>query len=504
MGKGLSILKAHARRIIGGAVILTLAVAMFLGNIFTSRGPVEASADTYYPTFCLGGWENPKLASEKPVINPKDLGAFTPQNSAFLAEDVSAQIFCGYFPVVGRDKLPLSARVSFSWLFVGEPIPPVEEVPVAPEEEAVPPEEGASPAEGEPLPNPEESGDVLGEETSVTPEADPASTPEPSQESESTPTESSSESSGGGESSDGGSEGGDSSGGDSGGDSGGGGGDGGGGDSGASAYLSKTLALFLKSRASYALAEGSFSANDLLEVSYSFDGVRWTSAGRVGKDNWRDFAIQIPATSWQELQNLQVMVTALPSIDKRPAIYLESMQLRVSVDRTFTELAGDSIAAVGDVFEGLFTPPAPVPVPVAAPAYVAPPAKEKRLSFRVAGSPIDSLMGRNLPTPDVSASGDGLSLTVKGKCSKPYFVVMTYRSREDFLERPRQFASNYAGKCEGGSFSYDMEHLPVDTPEDVYYLVVGEQDDEHPWQPTTELVPIEMRTVEVTPGTLDE
>ncbi len=505
-----------ATRVFAGIFIAGIAGVLFFGNFFTTRGPVEASADTYYPTFCLGGWENPKLASEKPAINPKDLGAFTPENSAFLADDISAQIFCGYFPVVGRDKLPMSARVSFNWLLVGEPIAPV--VEEAPAEEA-PIESG--------------EGEVLGEETQTgdtpadVPEPAPDTTPAPS---DTTPTESESpapasdapsgdtgESSGGesssesgGDSGGGDSGAGDSGGGDGGGDSGGGdsggdagGGDSGGGDSSASSVFDE-LASLVRSRASAAFAEDAPSiGNDLLDVSYSFDGVRWQSAGRVGRDNWRDFSILIPATSWQELQNLQVMVSALPTLDTRPAIYLESMMLRVSVDRTFAELATDSFAAVGDVVEGLFTLPAPVAAVVEAPVYQAPPAKEKKLSFRVAGSPLDTL-GKNLPAPNVSASGDGLSLTVSGKCSMPYFVVLTYRSREDFEKRPRQFASNYAGPCKGGSFTYDMEHLPTDTPEDVYYLVVGEQSDTEPWRATTELVPVEVRTVEITPGSLDE
>jgi hypothetical protein len=96
-------------------------------RIMTSSRIAEAATDTYYPSFCLGGWDKPRHASG-PVEtgNGGDPNAFTLDNSAFLASDISSQIFCGYFPIEHRDNPPASAEIRLVWNFVGahEPATP--------------------------------------------------------------------------------------------------------------------------------------------------------------------------------------------------------------------------------------------------------------------------------------------------------------------------------------------------------------------------------------------
>jgi hypothetical protein len=143
----------------------------------------------------------------------------------------------------------------------------------------------------------------------------------------------------------------------------------------------------------------------------------------------------------------------------------------------------------------------------------------KKLSYRIAGSPVETtqnlpwyeddvrnmyILKDKLPDPRYELSGDGMTLTVSGECRSPYFVLLTYRGTDDYIERPQTFASNYAGSCSGGTFSYTMSHLPIDTPRDVYYLLIGEQGDRGPWIPVTNLLPIEISTVEVAPDAVRE
>jgi hypothetical protein len=255
--------------------------------------------------------------------------------------------------------------------------------------------------------------------------------------------------------------------------------------------------------------DGSASSAALLKVSYSFDGVSWQEAGQVTKDNWQGFTITIPTTSWDELKNLQVMVETIPTLEERPPVYLESITLKIDTNQTLGEIAGDGLAAVGvlgdsltQVVTDLVTPdvlaPEPVPVAPPAPAVVTPKAKVDHLSYAFAGSVVQT--GKTLPAPRAGISADGLTLTVQGSCTKPYFVVLTYRKVEDYLKSPRSFVSNYADVCTGGLFSYNMDNLPTDTKPGDYYLVTGEQGEEGGWTRTSAFLPVSISSVAVAPA----
>lgn len=436
-----------------------LLIILFLILRAALKSPLaEAATNTYNPGNCLGGWENSEAASGKP-------GKTEPNgksSAAYLAPDVFAQIFCGYFPVTTREKPPKEAKVTFNFSLSGEAPAPTDEEPEDEQDN-----DSGAPAD-------EESGggnDGGGEEPPAeepSPVEDPAPE-EPAQES--APEESGSEASSGDE-------------------------------GGESSAETSFLDFFIP----HARADESTSEN-LLVVSYSFDGVRWYAAGRVTRENAHGFSIQVPSKMWSELQNLQVMVAPLPITGERPDIFLESVDLKVEADLTISEMAADSAAAVGGVIGevlgvtdtlseaalGLLTPQ---PLPMMQPVLPPPPVKKKALQFAPAGDAISVESSGNV-TPEVDISADGLTLRVDGDCKDAYYVILTYRSIEDFEENPRAFASNFADECRGKDFHSAMKHLPVDTEPGVYYLLVASQGNEGSWTPVSSLMPIQISETEV-------
>lgn len=471
------------RRIVAGFGILLVVLAGLLSLRAVFRGPLaEAATNAYNPSFCLGGWENPEAASGAPKKSEPNGGAA----AAYLAPDVFAQIFCGYFPVTPRERLPKSATVHFAFSLSGETVVPepeeiTEEAPVddseLPEEDAQ--DEGGSGGGSDETVEETPVEDVPAEETPVEEESSSGDESTSTQE-DSSDTESSSQDDGG----------------DAGGD------DSSGGDTGASSFFK----FFTPT------AHAAETAENFLLVSYSFDGVRWYSAGRVNSDNARGFSISVPATTWDDLTNLQVMLAPLPVANERPEVYLESVTLKVEADLTLGEIATDGALAVGGVIGevlgladnlelaavNMIAPP----VPLGVPAPPAPPAPVTKLTFAIAGSAIDA-EGASGPAPRVAIEDDGLALRVGGDCDQPYYVLLTYRSIKDFEEKPRSFVSNYAGECKGDSFTGRLNHLPIDTPEGTYFLLVAEQGEEGSWTPVTSLLPIEIGHRDVSPTALE-
>lgn len=461
----------------GMLVVVSLATVRALG----SGRIAHAATATYNPAFCLGGWEKPRHASgEVETGAGADPSAFTVDNSAYLAPDVSSQIFCGYFPVEAHDNPPASATIRLVWNFV---MPDTTKAP-APEVPVTTPAATSSPDATT------DAGPVVPMDPSPATDTTPPSAPSDAPAAAPadimpTPTPGDAPTS-------------------------------------ASGSAFERLGMWIASHTSTVFADETAptSLSDWFDVSYSLDGVRWVSIGRVNAQNWKDFTVHIPLNSWDDLQNVQIMVAALPSLTDRPAVYLDGMELRVENDPTLSEntaaaaslasdvvtSALDAVSNLGSSLLDLVTPDAPpvqTPVAQAAPAAspVAP-VKMKKLAFALGSSATSTVVygdANPLPMPEVSISADSMTLTVSGSCKLPYFVVATYRSPQDYVSHPRSFASNFADACTGGHFSYVVSHLPVDTAPGTYFLLLGEQGDDGPWHATTSLIPIIISSVEVDP-----
>lgn len=262
------------------------------------------------------------------------------------------------------------------------------------------------------------------------------------------------------------------------------------------------------------VVESPLSANtfrDFLEVSYSLDGIRWTAIGRVNKDNWKNFSVEIPVTSWDEVKRLQIMVSVLPTIDEKPDIYLDSMSMRAEYKQTVAELASQGLAAVTNAVDVLIgdgngavdaydilpeEKQAPKPIEIF----------KKKLLFSADGKAIviprgvsdaeinennEKKLKKNISANIVTTpSSDGSSFKISGNCTEKYFVVLTYKNQTDYQKKTSSFIANSAHECVGGVFSYDLAELSPDLRGGAQYLLIGEQSETGPWVPISDLYPI--------------
>lgn len=105
-------------------VVVVTIFLMVIGSILSPKGTAEIA--TFYPTSCLGGWNNPRNAEgESQVKSNATESDFTNENSATLPATTSADIYCGNF--VGTidqygSTTPTKILVSLSWSKGGDVI----------------------------------------------------------------------------------------------------------------------------------------------------------------------------------------------------------------------------------------------------------------------------------------------------------------------------------------------------------------------------------------------
>ncbi|HEY1733579.1 MAG TPA: hypothetical protein VGG23_03950 [Acidimicrobiales bacterium] len=201
----------------------------------------------------------------------------------------------------------------------------------------------------------------------------------------------------------------------------------------------------------------------------------------------------MPISSWGDLDRLQIMISTLPTVEQKPDIYLDGMYAEVSYDRTLAEALSDTLADAADALDSVIdpdaTPAAPKPPAAVTPAAPPPPlvitTKEMTVSL---DGPATARPGSR-PVA-VAPSGDGMSLTVSGTCSRKYFVILVYRNPSDYRDAPSSFVANQAEECPGGTFSYDTSSLSPDIRSGDYYLLTADEDDTGPWSPASDIYPI--------------
>jgi len=72
---------------------------------------------------------------------------------------------------------------------------------------------------------------------------------------------------------------------------------------------------------------------NFLDVSYSTDGQTWISIGQVNINNWQQFTVTLPISDWNDLQNLQIRIEGIPTTqDPIPPIYLDGMFAEVDYE----------------------------------------------------------------------------------------------------------------------------------------------------------------------------
>lgn len=104
------ILKKHIKVV----VIITL-ILMIIGYFISPKGQAEVAV--FYPSSCLGGWNNPQNAEGEPEAKVNDdQSLFTLQNSAILPKETFAEIYCGNFVgAIEQNTKPTKMIITLSW-----------------------------------------------------------------------------------------------------------------------------------------------------------------------------------------------------------------------------------------------------------------------------------------------------------------------------------------------------------------------------------------------------
>ena len=100
------------------------------------------------------------------------------------------------------------------------------------------------------------------------------------------------------------------------------------------------------------------TANAVLAIVYSTDGVTWQPLVDIGSSNWQQARYTIPIHSWVELQHLQIAFVGLGA-SISPPVYLDAAGVEVSyVD---TPEATTDIVPITPATDTALTTPAPAP-----------------------------------------------------------------------------------------------------------------------------------------------
>jgi len=519
---------------IGAKIILGLLTCAVLLVFFkaTTKAPVaKADSAVYYPSFCLGGWQNPQNASGQTDVsqgdtNPSD---YTVDNSAFLASTTASQIFCGYFPVDDQTNAPTKVTLTFNWAMISAQTASAQTnttqqttnqtnstqttanqtssnqnssgggslssssgliiatstgftVTTSTPASTSSPTVATSSTDtstnsttttqttsSQPTITPDNSSATTTSTPSTPP---PAPTPAPTDDSSDTTSSSS-----------------------------------------PTSFLYKIIDAF----ATKALADSSgFSPNAFFDISYSTDGINWVIAGTVSESNFQNYSITVPITSWDDLKKLQVMISTVPTVDAKPDVYLESIALTVNYGSSIIDdvsaglndvnnAANTAADAIDNALQQPSAPPAPSVPPPPVLTWV------KKVAFGFGSNqtatrkdlpwyPTDFLKSAKHTSSfdarlSLKKSADASSLVVTGVCNSPYFVVLIYRSPDDYINHPASFLYDAANPCASdGTFSFDMATLSLTIPDGTYSLLIGSEGTEGTWIPISPVIPITLQS----------
>lgn len=69
-----------------------------------------------------------------------------------------------------------------------------------------------------------------------------------------------------------------------------------------------------------------------MEILYTMDGTTWMSLSKISRTNWQGGTFEIPLASWDDINLIQIALRPLTTIDTVPTVYLESMLMTVEYE----------------------------------------------------------------------------------------------------------------------------------------------------------------------------
>ena len=454
-------------------VLIVFGFILFLVALPTERRMEKTSAKaaslSAYPTYCLGGWENPGNAAGEPNV-PEGDDSFSSSNSAFLNQK-SAQIFCGYFQSNDKSYPPKSVVLKFSWkmVFGNQPVQPATSSANTDENMWASIINSTSTITSTTTSTSDFSEPIIINDTSSSID-EATSTPSST---EIIPTT----------------------------------------DIPTSTATSSSTSFFWNFLMQKVFAQSEPLAQGFLNVSYNLeDGKNWQSAGQVTEINWRGLSISIPVTSWDDIEKLQVQLTPNLAVDM-PEIYLDGMWLEVDYDHSILDTMKDganavlnAASSVGDTINNAFDTVANAVDSILNPNTVALiPAVIQETSLTVhrhnlsvgAETPIgvaplpwisasETHNNKNIVTdapPNIISTGEN-SIQIQGACSNDYVTILLFAHPTDYLTDPSLALFDKVYKCVNGEFN--QQFSDNDFPSSLsgtYYLLTADQGERGPWKP---------------------
>lgn len=493
------------KSVVFGLLIILIAIPTEKKKDASSAKAASLSA---YPSFCLGGWENPNNASGMPEVQPGD-DSFSNANSAVL-DQKAAQMFCGYFQSVDKSYEPTQVTLRFSWKMEFQnqvaPTNPTDTDTdskkwsdvLSGQSSTTSTASSTTPIETPPLISTSTEINATSSASTTPPVSDlpqnsssspvmtgPSTTPSfPTSTDTATSTAPVFSST----------------------------------PSAMEKQINDWFGFFVKK----VLAQTINPSADFLDIIYSLDGKNLQSIARINEGNWKNLTVTIPISSWDDISKLQIQLSPIPTVDM-PKIYLDGMWLDVNYNHSIidsikdeanavldaTKQAGDAVSAAMDtIANGLTDAVNSVLKPNTA-EIVAPNAQNSentdhpkpRLSFAIQNSlPVyikelpwkptteskdEKGQTNSVPPPNIASAGDPNSFAVNGTCAKEYFTVLLFRNQDDYANDPSTAIFNKAFRCANGNFNqtFTDQDFPSNLPDGNYYLVTGDQGTRGTWQP---------------------
>ncbi len=333
--------------------ILGACLVAFISAIFFFSSSADVA--TFYPTSCLGGWENPKNAEGPPDLNDHSpLEDFNTENSAVL-KDSNAEFYCGGFEgAIPQDSFPKTAVLKLSWSVDSgdvdhskkeksdssddSSVAETESIEIQTEDntnavgttegedlnnttqnENTSVEEGSSsgevpgteqpqetppPSEPEPqtqsffplIPVARAEDEVPKEDTASSPSSTPEMVPEAPAEPVSENTES---------------------------------------DTATTSEITVIDPPESDNPSSDESVEQTIITpsvvDDFMEIAYTEDGANWQSLVRISRSSWQtgEYSLPIDLSKWENINNFQIRLIPITTIDTPPTVYLDGMSVEV-------------------------------------------------------------------------------------------------------------------------------------------------------------------------------
>jgi excisionase family DNA binding protein len=520
---------------------LTLFLILSLFAMTSPNLSVLAATYLVFPSYCLGGWQNPQLASGKLDLDrDADPSSFNESNSA-IADNILGEIFCGYFNSDFKENQPSEVKIEFNWYvdfgsknnlesnsasssnessfldnFIGKVLAQQVSQESAQQETSL----QNQPQNLSPNPNTSDSNLNSQQEVNFSSNSNEQkeSSLQEASNSISTTTDNNLSLDNLGDAT-----------------------------SQSLANPPLPVSEMSQSLENQIIPENkNFPQDAFAQVSYSFDGRTWVLLEKINQNNWKNFSAAIPVSSWDELNRLQIAIKTIPSLDTAPKIYLDGMDARVKYKQTVKEVVYDTLSeisqpvgdllekisdfasntvdAIVDIFDGNSDQNTQQNVnnqvvqdtnQIAQEVVLEPKKekiKQKKLLFDI-NSQKEISAEKNLPwysREDLNKLGldkgnfktrndislNNQSLEIRGSCDSRYFVILLFRNPQDYKEHPNLAVYNSAYPCEGGKIYFNLNQISADiVPEGDYYLLVAQQNENTPWIPVSDIIPIHIGLV---------